>query len=141
MVDSFQNSFSPFILSFLINTTVCTDNQMFSMKKHESFDDTNDPTVQQREHINLKWNLLFSLSPLEQMEGVLTTSCRICLTLLPFNNCFRQFLCIFWTVINSIPLFYSDSTPYVLWKSWQISLIISNFNSYKMLLSTKEVAL
>ena len=69
---------------------------------------SNDPKVPQRKSIDLNLNLLFSLSPLKRMEG--TISRTLCLTFLPFDNCFRQFLCTFWTVKDSIPFSDSDST-------------------------------
>ena len=80
-------------------------------EKYASFHDANGPTMQQRKHINLKLNLLYSLSPLKRMEGILTTFCTICFTFLPFDSWFWQFLCIFWLVIDSILLSNSDSRP------------------------------
>ena len=143
-MNSFQNSFPQFIRSFLSDVTVCTDNRMFSTKSMHLL--TMLMVLQcSKENINLRLNLLYSLSPLKRMEGILTTSWTICLTFLPFDSCFWQFLCIFWLVIDSILLPNSDSR--VLYcKSNKLlekftNNLTYNFNSCNMLVSTKEVAI
>ena len=97
LINSLQNSFSHSSCCFsAISHNLYWQLNVFN-GKHASFDDSNDPTVPQRKHIDLKSNLLFSLLPLKRMERTPTTSCTICLTFLPFDNCFGQFLWYFLT--------------------------------------------